>query len=176
MTEKRNEPTDTKQLGFSIIVPTHKHGAVPTVYKVFFGKQKYLIWKGKSLLQSCEILAKSISAGISKINRGIPIEDTDYLYHVLKHIKSARVTHADVEVIFNEFMDEFDAIDGLAVLKAEQRLLDEADGDPLCLNNNEQAYVPVNNIWITEPMKNRFLKWYKERKKKTKKQKAVKHN
>lgn len=162
--QKRSEPTDTKQFGFSIIVPTHKNASVPTVYKVYFGK-KYLIWKGKSLLQSCEIIAKSISAGISKINRGLPIEETDYLYHVLKHIKSTRCTSASVEVVFNEFVDEFGTIDGLGVLKAEQKLLDEADGDLLCLNNNEQAYVPVNNIWITQPMKNKFLKWYKERKK-----------
>jgi len=57
-------------------------------------------------------------------------------------------------------------IDGLRVLKLEQYLLDEADGDPLCLNNNVQAYVPDNNVWITQPMKNKFLKWYKERRKK----------
>lgn len=166
MEQKRNEPTDTKQFGFSIIVPTHKYGAVPTVYKIYFGK-KYLIWKGKSLLQSCEIMAKSISAGISKINRGIPIDETDYLYHVIKHIKSTRCTSAvvDDKGIFNEFLDEFGAIDGLSVLKTEQRLLDEADGDIMCLNNNEQAYVPINNIWITQPMKDKFLKWYKERKK-----------
>lgn len=165
MEQKRNEPTDTKQLGYSIIVPTHQHKAVPTVYKVIFGK-KYLIWKGKSLLQSCEILAKSISAGISKINRGIPIPETDYLYHVLKHIKSTRTASAHVIVEADDFMDEFEVIDGLKVLKFEQRLLDEADGDPLCLNNNEQAYVPVNNIWISQATKNQFLRWYQNRRKK----------
>ncbi|HQV53980.1 MAG TPA: hypothetical protein PLX17_00615, partial [Chitinophagaceae bacterium] len=145
--------------------PTHQHKAVPTVYKVIFGK-KYLIWKGKSLLQSCEILAKSISAGISKINRGIPIPETDYLYHVLKHIKSTRTASAHVIVEADDFMDEFEVIDGLKVLKFEQRLLDEADGDPLCLNNNEQAYVPVNNIWISQATKNQFLRWYQNRRKK----------
>lgn len=71
-----------------------------------------------------------------------------------------------VEVVQNDFDDGFGGIDGLAVLKLEQALLDEADEDPLCLNNNVQAYVPDNNIWITQPMKNKFLKWYKERKKK----------
>lgn len=165
MEQKRNEPTDTKQFGFSIIVPTHKHKSVPTVYKVVFGK-KYLIWKGKSLLQSCEILAKSISAGISKINRGIPIPETDYLCHVLKHIKSTRCTTASVIVEADDFMDEFEVIDGLKVLKFEQRLLDEADGDILCLNNNEQAYVPVNNVWISQATKNKFLRWYQNRRKK----------
>jgi hypothetical protein len=163
--KKRSEPTDTKQLGYSLIVPTHKEPSVESVYKVYFGS-KYFIWKGKSLLQSCEILAKSISAGLSKINRGFKVEESDYLYHVLKHIKSTRCTHGNVVVEANEFRDEFEAVDGLAVLKYEQRLLDEAEGDTLCLNNNVQAYIPVNNIWITQPMKNKFLKWYKERRKK----------
>ena len=157
-------PTDTKQLGYSLIVPTHKHKSVPTVYKVWFGK-KYLIWKGKSFLQSCEILAKSISADISKINRGFTIPETDYLYHVIKHIKYTRCSVGHVEMMFNDFVDEFNVIDGLGILKCEQRLLDEADGDVLCLNNNVQAYIPDNNIWITQPMKNKFLKWYKERRK-----------
>lgn len=164
-TKKRSEPTDTKQLGYSLIVPTNKEQGLESVYKVFFGT-KYLIWKGKGLLQSCEILAKSISAGLSKINRGFPVDETDYLYHVLKHIKSTRCTHGIVKVEASEFRDEFGAIDGVAVLKFEQRLLDEATGDLLCLNNNEQSYVPVNTAWITLPMKNKFLKWYKERKKK----------
>ena len=166
--QKRTNPTDTKQFGFSIIVPTDKYGAVPTVYKVYFGKTnpKYLIWKGKSLLQSCEILAKSISAGISKINRGIPIPETDYLYHVLKYIKSQRCTSATVDVEASDFIDEFGDVDGLKVLKFEQRLLDEADGDPLCLNNNEQSYVPVNNVWITQATRDQFLRWYQNRRKK----------
>lgn len=159
-----NKLKDTKQFGFSIIVPEKKFGA-PTVFKVWFGS-KYLIWKGKSLMQSCEILAKSISAGISRINRGIPINQADYLVHVLKHIKSTRCTSAKVEVMHNDFVDDYDVIDGLAVLKSEQFLLDEADGDPQCLNNNEQSYVPINNTWLTEATKNKFLKWYKERKKK----------
>lgn len=166
-TKKRTEPTDTKQFGFSIIVPTDKHGAVPTVYKVLFGKTnpKYLIWKGKSLLQSCEILAKSISAGVSKMNRGIPIPESDYLYHVLKYIKSSRCTSASVHVEASDFVDEFGVIDGLKVLKVEQHLLDEADGDVQCLNNNEQSYVPINNVWISQSTKTQFLRWYQNRRK-----------
>ena len=159
---------DTKNSGYSIIVPEKDHGKA-TVYKVFFGKKKYLIWKGKSLYQSCDILAKSISAGISRMNRGIPITETDYLYHVLKHIKAARCNSATVEVIQNDFHVEGerdDYINGLEVLKLEQKLLDEATGDTNCLNNNEQAYVPVNIIWITQAMKDSFLKWYKQRRKK----------
>jgi hypothetical protein len=117
------------------------------------------------MLQSCELLAKSISAGISKINRGIPIPETDYLYHVLKHIRSTRCITGVVQLEAGDFVDEFGVIDGLAVLKCEQKLLDAAEGDVLCLNNNVQAYVPLNTIWITQANKNKFLKWYKERKK-----------
>lgn len=72
---------------------------------------------------------------------------------------------ATVEDVINDFTDPVNGVDGLAVLKCEQRLLDEADGDVLCLNNNLQSYLPVNNVWITQPVKNKFLKWYKERRK-----------
>lgn len=162
---KFEKPTSTKQFGFELIIPAKQHLGLPTVYKIVFGT-KYFIWKGKSLQQSCEIMAKSISAGLSKINKGVPLEDTNYLYYVLKHIKSSRCTSGKVDVLYNDFYDEFGAIDGLKVLKCEQLELDAADGDLLNLNNNEQSYIPDNNIWITQPMKNKFLKWYKERKKK----------
>jgi hypothetical protein len=160
-----NTKTDTKKFGYSIIVPTDKNPSVPTVYKVYFGK-KYLIWKGKSLLQSCEILAKSISATLSKLNKGEKIPETDYLIHVVRHIKATKRYSATVSVEANEFFDEYDQIDGGKLLRLEQQLLDEADGDPLCLNNNEQAYVPINNIWISEETKQKFLNWYARRKKK----------
>lgn len=164
--QKRTDPVDTKQLGYSILIPTNKNPSVPSVYKVYFGK-KYLIWKGKSLLQSCEILAKSISANLSKISKGDSIEDTNYLYHVMKHIKSTRCysAYVDNDSIINDFGNDKVDLDVLLLLKTEQRLLDEAEGDPLCLNNNIQAYLPVNNIWIFEPIKKQFLKWYKERRK-----------
>lgn len=148
---------DTKQFGYSIIVPTEKNSSVPTLYKVFFGTH-YFIWKGKALLQSCEILAKSISATLSRMNKGELIKPSDQLYHVVKHIKSKRVDHATVEVISNDYIDENDVINGLQILKDEQRLLDES-GDH-CLNNNEQSYVPLNNIWISEETKQKFLRWY----------------
>jgi hypothetical protein len=158
-----NIKSDTKKFGYSIIVPTDSHPSVPTVYKVYFGK-KYLIWKGKSLLQSCELMAKSISANLSKVGRGDVIPPTDYLVHVIRHIKSTRCLSATVEVVENDYLDEFDSIDGLRLLKKEQSLIDAADGDPLCLNNNEQAYIPLNSIWIKEDTKQKFLNWYPRRK------------
>ncbi len=154
-----------RQMGFEIVIPAGEHLGATAVYKFRLGTQRYFIWKGKSLLQSCELLCKSISAGISKMNRGFKIEEEDYLYHVLKYIKSSRCKVGTVEIIADDFLDDEGKIDGLAVLKEEQRLLDEADGDIYCLNNNEQSYVPVNNLWITEPMKNKFFKWYKTRRK-----------
>lgn len=159
-----NTMSDTKKFGYSIIVPTDKNKSVPTVFKVWFGK-KYFIWKGKALLQSCELLAKSISANLSRINKGEHMKDHDYLYHVMKHIRTTRCLSASVEIVFNDYLDEFDQIDGLKVLKNEQQLLDESTGDPLCLNNNVQAYVPLNTIWIKEDVKQQFLNWYPRRKK-----------
>ncbi len=172
MTQKDNQagtPTpapqvfDTKQYGFSLIVPEDET-SVPAVYKVRLGK-KYFIWKGKALQQSCVILAKSISAGLSKLARNEQIPETDYLYHVLKHIRSTRCTHGTVEVEANDFMDDYGKLDPVKVLKYEQKLLDEATGDLLCLNNNAEAYIPQNNAWISEPQKKAFRKWLKERRK-----------
>jgi hypothetical protein len=115
-----------------------------------------------ALKQSCQLLAKGITAGLSKLNKGVPVPDTDYLYHVLKHIRTTRCTYGSV-MPEAQFKDEFGVTDGLGALKMEQKLLDLAEGDPLCLNNNSIAYVPANNNWITEPMKKQFAKWLKER-------------
>jgi hypothetical protein len=161
---KRDQPFDTKQSGFSLIVPIDEFGSLPSVYKIHFGK-KYFIWKGKALKQSCELVAKGISAGLSKLARNEQIPENDYLYHVLKHIKATRCTSGKVELEVNDFEDSDGNFDALKVLKVEQKLLDEATGDPLCLNNNAEAYVPQNNLWIKEPHKKAFYKWLKERRK-----------
>lgn len=117
-------------------------------------------------MQSCDLIAKSISANLSKMNKGLKIEETNYLYHVMKHIKATRCQSAyvDEDSLINDFTDDMGAIDTLAILKKEQNMLDFADGDELCLNNNEQAYVPVNTAWISEETKEQFLKWYAKRK------------
>jgi hypothetical protein len=89
--------------------------------------------------------------------------DTDYLYHVCNHIKRTRCIKATVEVIDNTFtrtIKESISINGYALLLAEQKLLDKAKNDPMCLNNNEIAYVPN---WITVPHKEKFEKFLKDR-------------
>lgn len=144
--------------GFPIQIPPNEP-SVACVYKVFFGK-KYLIWKGKALWQSCELLGKSISAALSKYEA---IEDTNYLYHVIAHIKKTRCLFGRVEVIANDFTDAYGSIDGLSCLKQEQISLDEAEGNYLCLNNNVQAYIPQNSTWITDIDKQRFLTWFKRK-------------
>ena len=153
------KPTITKK--FHIEVPTHTYFSVPSVFKVFFGK-KYLIWKGKSLLQSCEMLSESIERYI-RLQRNI---DTDYLYHVCNHIKRTRCIAATVTVIDNEFIRTIkgtESINGYAMLVAEQKLLDRASKDPDCLNNNIEAYVPN---WITAAHKEKFEDYLLNKKKK----------
>lgn len=153
-----NEPTITSK--FHIEVPTHKYQSVPSVFKVYFGKH-YLIWKGKSLLQSCEFLAEGIERYI-RLKKNI---ETDYLYHVCNHIKRTRCIKATVEVIANDFQKEDSAsINGFKMLKLEQELLDKAK-DGLCLNNNAEAYIPA---WVNKPHVERFLKFLKDRKAKKK--------
>ncbi len=141
MKTSSSKPTITPK--WNIIVPTNTYDSVTTLYKVWFGK-RYLIWKSKSLLQGCEMLSVMIDRWLRKGD----IPDTDYLYHVVKHIKNARVLQGTVDVIANEFNRKGSetSIDGFKLLKAEQELLDKAKDDYLCLNNNATAYTPK---WIT---------------------------
>ena len=46
-------------------------------------------------------------------------------------------------------------IDVYKLLKAEQKYLDKAKKDPLCLNNNEEAYT---SQWMDPQAVGRFLK------------------
>ena len=156
MKTKASEPTVTTK--YHIVVPTHKFESIPTLFKVFFGK-KYLIWKGKSLLQSCQFLAE----GIERFIRLQKTDDTDYLYHVCKHIQKTRCIQATVEVIDNSFLKtrkESTSINGYGMLVEEQKLLDRAKNDPLCLNNNLEAYV---SNWISPAHKEKFEEYLKKR-------------
>jgi hypothetical protein len=151
MKTSSSKPTITPK--WNIIVPTNTYDSVTTLYKVWFGK-KYFIWKSKSLLQGCEMLAVMIDRWRRKGN----IPDTDYLYYVVNHIKNARVLQATVEVVANEFnrKGSESIIDGFKLLKAEQELLNKAKNDYLCLNNNEIAYTPK---WISVGDINKFEKY-----------------
>ena len=123
--------------------------------------KKYLIWKGKSLLQSCQFLAE----GIERFIRLQKTDDTDYLYHVCTHIKKTRCITASVEVIDNTFIrakNGGESINGYAMLVLEQRLLDKAKNDIMCLNNNLEAYVPN---WISVAHKQKFEELLKKKKK-----------
>lgn len=145
------KPTVTKK--WPIEVPTQDYNSVASVFKVWFGKH-YLIWKGKSLLQAAKFLAENIERNI-RLQKD---SDTDYLYHVVKHIKRTRCIIAKVEVLENEFTKgSTTAINCLKLLKAEQKYLDEAISDPMCLNNNEQAYI---SQWMPEKEAEKFLEYY----------------
>jgi hypothetical protein len=83
----------------------------------------------------------------------------------MAHINKTRCIKATVEVISDNYTDG-DKIDTMAILKDEQMALWDAMDDADCLNNNIQAYIPVNNSWISEATKNKFLIWYEKNKKK----------
>lgn len=152
-----SKPTTTKK--WHIEVPTDSYGSPAVVFKVWFGKS-YFIWKGKSLLQSAQQLAESIERYL-RLGKDEP---ADFLYHVCRYIKRTRCMSATIEVVGTDFIkdDTETALDVYKLLKLEQALLNEAKGDVLCLNNNEQAYI---SKWMEEGHRaevNRFLKnWNK---------------
>lgn len=151
MNTSNAKPTITSK--YKITVPTDKFYSTPCVFKVHFGK-KFLIWKGKSMLQSAEALSVQIDRHLRKGE----IEDTDYLYYVVTYIKRARVMEGRVERIGNEFHN-----DNLKLLQLEQKYLDENMENELCLNNNIMAYIPK---WVGVTVENEFKKWYEKRRKK----------
>jgi hypothetical protein len=153
-----NQPKITD--GYPISVPLNEYYTCPAVYKIVFGK-KYFIWKGKSLLQSCEAIGKQLHKPVSL--KELPLSD-NHLFHVVSHIIKTRCMSGSVQVLdYNKTP--------LQLIKREQQELDKAINDPNCLNNNEQAYVPVTNHFINEGDKQRFLKWYEETRPKPKKKK-----
>lgn len=148
MKTSNNKPTITTK--YPIEVPTQTYGSVASVFKIWFGKH-YLIWKGKSLLQSCQFIAENIE----RYGRLQKNDDTDYLYHVCNHIKKTRCIKATVEVLENEFTKgDGTTVNAYKLLMAEQKYLDRAKKDPLCLNNNEQAYI---SKWMLQSDVDKFL-------------------
>lgn len=151
MKTSSTKPTVTTK--FHIEVPTHTYGSPAAVYKIWFG-QKYLIWKGKSLLQSCQFIAE----GIERYIRLQKKDESDYLFHVCRHIKATRCQMGKVEVIDSEFLKgSSTVINGYKMLVVEQDELDKCSEDPMCLNNNEQAYIPS---WVSDGDQNKFLTYY----------------
>lgn len=135
---KEKEPVVTAK--YHIEIPPQEGGmGQPAVYKVWFGKS-YFIWKGKSLLLSATWLAESVERAL----RTEKIDDTNYLWHVFKHIKKTRCQKAHIEVVEADFIRKGSvvAVDVYKILKSEQALLLAANGDVNCLNNNEIAYIP----------------------------------
>ena len=148
MKTSSSRPTVTKK--FHIEVPTHTYQSGPSIFKIYFGEH-YLIWKGKSMLQACQMTAE----GIERYIRLLKNDETDYLYHVCNHIKRTRCIKATVEVLENEFMKgESTVINVYKMLMAEQKYLDKAKKDPMCLNNNAQAYI---SQWMPQKDVDRFL-------------------
>lgn len=137
---------------FPIEVPTHKYYSNYAVYKIWVGKY-FMVWKGKSFLQSAQTIATLIERGLR-----LPIIDkSNYLYHVVGYIKRARVTRGYVEIV--DIADHDDK-DWLRFLKTEQELLTAHKNDPLCLNNNFSVYIPE---WMGVEVKKQFEDWLKLR-------------
>lgn len=148
MKTSTSKPTITKK--YHIEVPTQTYESVATVFKIYFGKH-YLIWKGKSMLQACQYIAENIERYI-RLQKDI---ETDQLYHVCNHIVKTRCIKGHVKVLENEFTKgDAGTIDAYKILMAEQGYLNKAKNDPLCLNNNWQAYIPN---WMPKKDVDKFL-------------------
>lgn len=139
--------------GYQIICSKEYFNNPYSLLKIWFGK-KFYIARAKSVNSFVDNLGKQIRTNLKKDE----LNDEGLLYHVVKHIRRLRPLNGTVEMI-----GSYDT--ALELMKQEQLLLDKNESDPMCLNNNEQAYVPIGNAFISDPDKQIFLKWYEKRKK-----------
>lgn len=144
---KRNYHSD----GYEIVVDQSIYQLNNVLLKVWFGKRFY-ITRAKNVKQTIDSLGKQIRTGKNKGG----IDEANLLYHVVAHVKRARVLNGVCELV-----GQYDT--PLELIKAEQILLDQYPSNYECLNNNEQAYVPIGNQFLSEKEKVTFLKWYEKR-------------
>jgi hypothetical protein len=137
--------------GYEIMVDRSLYMERYALLKISFGKKFYIV-RAKLVKQFIDSLGKQLRTGINK--RGV--DETSLLYHIVRHIIAARPLHGICTVI-----ETFDA--ALPLIKAEQLMLDKYSKDLMCLNNNEQAYVPIGNDFMTESEKEKFLIWFEKR-------------
>lgn len=140
---KKNEASVTAK--YHIEVPLHEVYGTKCIYKVKFGS-KFYIGKAKTFLQSCEAMAVLIER---ELRNGV--HESDMYYYVVRYIIKNRVTRGYAEMVFDgDKKPESD------LLKFEQGLLTKYKGDPDCLNNSFDAYIPK---WIPVEQVNIFNKW-----------------
>lgn len=149
--ENNNEAKMYSSYGYQIKCDQNEFQYGYSLLKIYFGKKFYIV-RAKSVKSFIDNLGKQIRTGLNK--KGLS-EDA-LLVHVVKHIIRARPLSGIVERV-----DSFDT--ALQLIKAEQTMLDQYQQDPLCLNNNSQAYVPIGNDFLNEQDKQRFLKWFEKR-------------
>lgn len=140
--------------GYPILCLGSYVGAKNAVIKIWFGSKYYYITRAKCIQQTIDNIAKQVRTGLNKGS----LEETHLFHHMVKRIKTVRYLNGEVELIASDLQP-------LALIKAEQIELDKADGDIYCLNNNEQAYVPIGNQLLSEKEKQQFLTWYEKTRK-----------
>lgn len=117
-----------------------RYPSIGSIYKAWFGK-KYLIWKGKSLHQSVEMIAKEID---NRMRLGL--KPADAFTKVVEYIKRARVNLFEVEAVFQS--------DNPAELLIEEyRQLKASQDDPDCLN---MQFYPAIPQWVPGTAKDEF--------------------
>lgn len=114
-----------------------------TIYKAWFGK-KYLIWKGKALQQSVEMISKDID---NRMRLGL--KENDVFENVIKHIARARVTMFVVEAVLQ-------SDNPVELLIREHELLKAGKEDPACLNT---THFPTFPKWIPQSAVDEFQQY-----------------
>lgn len=111
------------------------------VYKAWFGK-KYLVWKGKSLQQSVNMISVELDRRLRLGSTG----PDDQFVKVCPYIRKARVGMMEIEAVLL-------SDNPVELLICEYNELKKASTDPNCLNI---AFFPHVPKWIPETAHNEF--------------------
>ena len=116
---------------------------------------------------------KNIEDSLNAFIRGGKNNPGGLYFHLFNHVKNNPDQTFVVETIL-------ESDNGYQLLKTEQMLLDECATNPLCLNNQLEAYIPAYDEdnecygWLTRQNVMLFHKYMKARSKKAKVVKAAK--
>lgn len=103
----------------------------PCVFRLYAGK-KFLIWKGKNLSKSIDVMTSDIARKILKDD----LSHTDVFYKIVDHIRKFRTYNLELFPLLS-------SEDNSELLQFESQELLKAKSDPDCCNISFEPYVPA---------------------------------
>jgi hypothetical protein len=137
-------------------------GSIACVFKMWFGKTKYFIWKSPALYGTVNAFSKDIDQRLRLGLKG----PGDIYTKIVAYIKKARVSQFEVEVLFI-------SDNPVDLLKTESEILQKSISNDNCLNMAMTPYIPK---WIPDTAVNEYNLWKQKLREDARRKKAKKSN